>query len=159
MSLQPWPDNVLPLRQLIQAEHNRIQAMFQVCLSEGIEEQNYRLIELLLPKIKIRAERISATCRQIQQLVPPRRRGRDPKWSIVTLDVNVLATRLLRCVEIIRQEYPANRFITIGYLLKIGLETCQRIEEHLEKVPAGEENDADVPAAFRFAFESGWTEE
>lgn len=159
MSLQPWPADALPLRQSIQVEQKRLWAIFEVCLSEGIEEQNYLLIKDMLPKIKARGKRIQATCRQIRQLVPPRRRGRDPKWAVVVLDISALAGRVLKCAEMIEAEYPANRFVTIDYLLKIGLEICQRIEEHLGRVPVDQEINPDVPAAFRFAFEADWREE
>lgn len=159
MSLQPWPVEALPLRQSIQAEQNRLWAIFGVCLSEGIEEQNHLLIKDMLPKIKVRARRIQATCRQIRQLVPSRRRGRDPKWAIVALDINALAGRVLKCAEMIEAEYPANRFVTIEYLLRMGLDICQRIEEHLGSVPVDPEINPDVPAAFRYAFEADGREE
>ncbi|RME70567.1 MAG: hypothetical protein D6784_16530 [Chloroflexi bacterium] len=149
-TIQPWPEKARPLRKIIVDEQEHISAILEVCLAEGMEDQNYNLVDLLLPKIRPRAERIKETCKEIAHLIP--RRGRTPKWGEIALDINAHSRQILRCLDLIKQESRHNRYITVAHLLNLALKHSRAIADRLDDLPYNDVYDIDIPEVWYEAF-------
>jgi hypothetical protein len=139
MTNKPLPEGAIELVELIYQEQQIIVSTLQTCIHEGLDRQNFRLVKLLLPRVRTRAEAIKATCRRIQRFADgPKRRGRLPKWVEVVLEVTALADRVIQCVDLAGAEVESNRWVTIDHLLR---NRCQDFNQRI-----GEGVSAIVPA-------------
>jgi hypothetical protein len=144
-----WPKNTLPMVQDIERQTNTLRAIIRVLIIEGVDEQNYALIPMLLPKMRERSRAITLAGKQITRQIA--RRGRMPKWGDLALDIIALAGEIETITGLIRQNLPGNRYINIAFLLDRARQDAQKISEKLESLdypPA-----IDVPEVFERAFE------
>lgn len=159
MATKHWPGEATELAEVIQREQRILLSTLKTALNEGLDQQNFELVEKLLPRMRARAELIKATSKEIQQRFTPTRRGRGrlPGWVEGVMEVTALADRVIRCVDLVGPETRGNRWVTGEFLLKgkclqLVLHIGAQIEE-IAPLPASPD-EVCVPEIIRQTFDS-----
>lgn len=113
----PWPEASLLPYQEISRRLPKLDAIILTC-QEGSQERNKELLRRLLRLAYDRSRRIEESCLEITRLLPRVRKGREPKWYQITLDIQALVQDIISLCEDINQALKSNEFIYIDTLLK-----------------------------------------
>lgn len=156
-SYKYWPREATELAEEIQREQRVLLSTLKTGINEGLDQQNYELVEKLLPRMRARAETIKATSREIQRRFTPEKRGRGrlPGWVEGVMEITALADRVMRCVELVGPETQGNRWVTGDFLLRGKcLALVRRIGEQVEAIAPlpSQPDEVRIPAVIREIF-------
>lgn len=161
MATKHWPGEATELAEVIQREQRILLSTLKTALNEGLDQQNFELVEKLLPRMRIRAELIKTTSKEIQRRFTPTRRGRGrlPGWVEGIMEITALADRVIRCVDLVGPETKGNRWVTGEFLLKGKcLQLVCRIGTQVEGIAPlpTDPDEVFVPEVIRETFDSSF---
>lgn len=133
---KPWPAEAYSSYREIIKRQSVIAAMVDISIREGVNEHNKHVVSRLAPIIYRRAREIQGYCQDICGLLEEARRGRLPRWFVVTMDIHARAMAISELIEEkINPALRRNELIYIGSILKCLKVEIEGIRKHLEQNP------------------------
>lgn len=140
----PWPTGTWGPYQEIARRLPKLEAMVMTC-QEGSQEHNKELVRRLLRLIYDRSRRIEESCKEIAKMLPGSRKGREPKWYQITLDIQANILDIISLVEEINGALRSGEFIYTDKLLECIKLKVDQIGKLLEEHPHAGSSKPDKP--------------
>jgi hypothetical protein len=129
-----WPEEAIKHIQVIAKEQEELSNIIGTCIYLVRNRAGHR-VEPFVPDIETKALEVERQAMVIQKMDIRPAGGRTPRWSDAALEIRLLAAKLVKATDYIRDNLPGNRFKSVMHLLKLQREINNKIFAELNAVP------------------------